>query len=98
MKRTTAVFSFSMFATGISGAAAAGYSVTLCDPVSAGGTQLRTGDYRIEMQSDKAMFRSRGAMVAQAPATMGASEKKYIYAALSSTGLKQSEIGPADTG
>lgn len=92
MKLKTAVFSLSMFAAGIASAASSGYSVTLYDAISVGSTQLKAGDYKVEMQGDKAVFKSGGKTVAEVPATMGANDKKYVYTSLSSKDSKLNEI------
>jgi hypothetical protein len=97
MKLTTVVFSISMFAAGIASAASSSYTVTLFDPISVGSTQLKAGEYKVEMQGDKAVFRMAGKTVAELPATMGTSDKKYQYTSLSSKDSKLSEIDIAGT-
>ena len=66
--------------------------MTLYDAISVGTTQLKAGDYKVEMQGDKAVFKSGGKTVAEVPATMGASDKKYVYTSLSSKDSKLNEI------
>jgi hypothetical protein len=97
MKLKTVVFSLSMFAAGIASAASAGYSITLYDPISVGTTQLKAGEYKVEMQGDKAVFKMGGKTIAELPATMGTSDKKYMYTSLSSKDSKLSEIDLAGT-
>jgi hypothetical protein len=50
--------------------AATPYDVTLLDPVSVGKTELKAGDYKVEMQGDKAVFTSGKKSIA-IPATLG---------------------------
>lgn len=97
MKLTTVVFSLSIFAAGIASAASAGYTVTLYDPISVGSTQLKAGEYKVEMVGDKAVFKSGGKTVAELPATMGTNDKKYLYTSLSSKDSKLNEIDLAGT-
>ena len=91
MKITKAVLSLSMLAAGIA-SAASGYSVTLSDAVWIGGTQLKAGDYKVEMQGDKAVFTAGSKKVAEAPATLGTGDQKYAYTTLSTSSSKLREI------
>jgi hypothetical protein len=49
------ILCLSTLALGIA-AAASSYNVTLSDPVSVAGTQLSAGNYKVEIQGDKAVF------------------------------------------
>jgi hypothetical protein len=55
-KFTTQLFCLATLALGIAHAAPS-YEVTLSDNVSVGGTKLKAGDYTVEMQGDKAVFK-----------------------------------------
>jgi hypothetical protein len=65
--------------------------VRLPDPVSIGGTQFKAGDYKVEVQGDKAVFKS-GRKAVEVPATVGTSDKKYKTTALVSNDSKIQEI------
>src|SRR5690348_4577824 len=67
MKFTKAFFTLTMLAAGIA-SAASGYSITFTDPVWIGATQLKAGAYTVEMQGDKAIFKTSGKKVAEIPA------------------------------
>jgi len=77
-------------ALGIAGAASS-YSVKLSDSVSVGGTQLKAGEYKVEMQGDKAVFKI-GKSVIEVPATVGKGDQKYAYTALVTQNSKVVEI------
>ena len=49
--------------------AASSYSVKFYDSVKIGTTELKPGDYKIEMQGDKAVFK-KGKSVVEVPATV----------------------------
>src|SRR4030088_651352 len=70
---------------------ASSYKVTLTAPLSIGSTELKAGDYRVEMQGDKAVFKS-GKMVIEVPATMGKSDHKYYRTSIVTSGSKLQEI------
>jgi len=101
------VFSLATFALAAASAASS-YSVKFDQPVTIGATELKPGDYKVEMQGDKAVFKS-GKNVVEVPATLEKADKKYNYTSFSSEGSKVSEIdlggtnmrivfGPASSG
>jgi hypothetical protein len=78
-------------------AAASSYNVTLADSVSAGGTQLAAGNYRVEMQGDKAVFRM-GKKVFTVPARLQSTdERSQSTSAVIGAGSKLREIDLAGT-
>jgi hypothetical protein len=56
--------------------AASSYDVKLYDAVWIGSTQLKAGAYKVEVQGNKAVFKS-GKNVVEVPATMGTADKKF---------------------
>lgn len=90
MKFTKLTFGLAALALGIASAASS-YSVKLSDAVSIGGTQLKAGEYRVEMAGDKALFKM-GKSVVEVPATLGKSDQKFTYTAVVSANSKIVEI------
>ena len=90
MKFTKLMFSVATLALGTAFAASP-YSVKLYDPVWIGDTQLKPGDYKVEMQGDKATFKN-GKTVVEVPATLGKNDHKYSYTSLVSVDSKLHEI------
>jgi hypothetical protein len=91
MKSLKMMFGIGMFALGMASAAASGYSVTLYDSLWVGTTELKPGDYKVEMQGDKAIFKL-GKSSVEVPATMGSSEKKFANNAVTADGKQLIEI------
>ena len=89
-KFTIQLFCLATLALGIAHAAPS-YEVTLSDNVSVGGTKLKAGDYTVEMQGDKAVFKS-GKKVVEIPATLGTSDAKFKSTSLLSADSKLQEI------
>jgi len=90
MKFTKLTFGLGTLALGIASAASS-YSVKLNDSVSIGGTQLKAGEYKVEMVGDKAVFKI-GKNVVEVPATVGKSDQKFTNTALVSEKSKLVEI------
>jgi len=90
MKFTTQLLCLSTLAIGIA-AAASQYDVTLYNAASVGGTQLKAGSYRVEVQGDKAVFKL-GKKTFEIPATLGQSDKKFSSTSLISADSKVTEI------
>jgi hypothetical protein len=84
------VFALTVLALSAASAASV-YSVKLYDPVSIGATQLKAGEYTVEMKGDKAVFKSGKTMV-EVPATLGATEKKNDATTLLTSESKLREI------
>jgi len=92
-------FTIPMFclATMVSGIAqAASYDVTLTDNVTVGKTQLKAGDYKVEMQGDKAIFKT-GKKVVQVPATLEKNDQAFGSTVFVSMHSKLKEIDLAGT-
>ena len=85
------------FALGLASAAAR-YSVTLPDATSVGGTHLKAGDYKVEMEGNQAKVLSGGNVVAEAPASLEKDSKKNTYTSLESANsqLEQIHLGGTD--
>ena len=90
MKSTKVLFSLATLALGVASAASS-YSVKLTGPLSVGAVQLKAGDYTVEMQGDKAVFKS-GKKVVEVPATLGTSDAKFKSTSLLSADSKLQEI------
>src|SRR3979490_211518 len=84
------VFSVATVAFGVA-TAAAPYKVKLDVPLSIGSTELKAGEYKVEMQGGKAVFKI-GKTVIEGPATMGKSEQKYRWTSVVTEGSKLQEI------
>jgi len=68
------------------------YSVTFTNPTWIGQTQVKAGEYKVEIEGDKAIFKSDKTMVAEAPATVQENTEKYRYTSFESSGAKLKEI------
>jgi len=71
--------------------AASSYTLRLTNSLSIGGTQLKAGDYKVEMQGDKAVFKSGKTMV-EVPATLGKSDQKFNFTSFIAQDSKLIEI------
>ena len=93
MKSTKVLFSLATLALGVASAASS-YSVKLDGPLSVGAVQLKAGDYTVEMQGDKAVFKNgrSGKKVVEIPATLGTSDAKFKSTSLLSADSKLQEI------
>ena len=83
-------FAAATVALGVASAASS-YKVKLNAPLSIGSTELKAGEYKVELQGDKAVFTS-GKTVIEVPATTGKSEHKYYRTSLVTEGSKLQEI------
>ena len=91
MTFTTRMLTLLGFVAGIA-VAAPPWTVTFADPVTAGGTQLKAGSYRVEMQDGKAVFKL-GKIRVEIPATLQPAEEKYATtSAMISSGSTVKEI------
>jgi|SRR5579872_4145403 len=84
------VFGVSTVALAVASAASS-YKVTIDAPLSIGSTELKAGEYKVEMQGDKAVFKS-GKTVIEVPATTGKTERKYYRTSVVTSGSKLQEI------
>jgi len=90
MRLMTTVFGLGVLAAGIA-AAASTYDVKLYDSVWVGSTELKKGDYKVEMKGDKAVFMS-GKNAIEVPATVSKSDKKFGYNSFVTEGTKLVEL------
>jgi hypothetical protein len=90
MKITPHLFFFAIATLGIANAATP-YDVTLLDNVSVGRTELKAGDYKVEMQGDKAVFKT-GKKTVEIPATLGKSDQVFSSTVFVSQHSKLKEI------
>ncbi len=92
-KFTTQLFCLATLALGVAYGAAS-YEVTLSDNVTAGGTKLKAGDYTVEMQGAKAVFKI-GKKTVEIPATSGKSEQPFSSTVLvmQYSQLKEIDLG-----
>jgi hypothetical protein len=88
-KFTTQLFCLATLALGI--AYASPYDVTLLDNLSVGSTQLKAGDYTIEMRGDKAVFKS-GKKTIEILATLEKSDQMFASTIFVSMHSKLQEI------
>ena len=75
MKLMKAVVCFGTLAVAVASAGQR-YNVTLSHPTVISGTALKAGDYRVEVDGNKATI-SNGKSTAEAPVKVEASERKY---------------------
>jgi len=87
---------FVALAIGIA-SAATDYSLDLTQTVQVGGTDLKPGKYKVEVQDGKAVFKSGKNVVAQAAATVENGSQKYSVTALSASGTKLQSIAIGGT-
>ena len=70
-------------ALGVVTAAGQSYKFEITSPTWVGNTELQEGNYRIEMNGDKAIIREGHDVVAEVPAMMEHNATKYNYSSLS---------------
>src|SRR5277367_1048760 len=90
MKFGNFVLGFALLALGIASAASS-YNVTLSDSLWIGSTQLKAGQYKVEVQGDKAVFKL-GKSVVEVPTTLGKNGQKYAYTSFVAQDSKLIEI------
>lgn len=87
VKRLT--IGFATFALAV--ASASSYNVTFFEPVVVNGTTLKPGDYKVEVNNDKAVLK-RGKAVAESPVKVENSEDKYARTSVRLVGTQVEEI------
>lgn len=87
---------FAALAMGIA-SAASDYKLELTQATQVGGTALKPGSYKVEMQGDKAVFKSGKDVVAQSSAKVENGEKKYSATAVSTNSSKLESIAIGGT-
>lgn len=90
MKFVKLTFGFTALALGLASAASS-HSFDLKKSVTIGSTQLQPGSYKVEMQGDKAVFKT-GKSVVEVPATLGKSDQKFGTTGIVTVGPKLVEI------
>jgi hypothetical protein len=90
MKLIKLTFGLTTLALGVASAASS-HNVDLKQSVTIGGTQLQAGQYKVEVQGDKATFKM-GKNVVEVPATLGKSDQKYGTTGIVTDGGKLVEI------
>src|SRR4029077_4127405 len=90
MKFMKLTFGLTALALGLASAASS-HSFDLKKSVTIGSTELQPGPYRVEMQGDKAVFKT-GKSVVEVPATLGKSDQKYGTTGIVTVGPKLVEI------
>jgi hypothetical protein len=83
-------FGFAALALGLASAASS-HSIDLKKTVTIGTTQLQPGSYKVEMQGDKAVFKT-GKNVIEVPATVGNSDQKFGTTGIVTSGAQLVEI------
>jgi hypothetical protein len=89
MTLTKLTLGLATLALGIAGAAS--YSFTVTDPIWIGNTQLKPGQYKVEMQGGEAVFKN-GKQTVEAPAVEEKADKKFPYTSFESVDSKVREI------
>jgi hypothetical protein len=79
--------------------AATGVTVTLTSPMTVGGTQLKAGDYKVQVQGNTATFTGENKKAISVPATTVTGAEKYKYTSMEATGttLKAIHLSGTDT-
>jgi len=77
------MLALSVFALGVA-SAASGYHVTLTSPMWAGTTELKAGEYQVQVENGKAVFKNKKNTV-EVPAKMETGNSKFQTTALSSS-------------
>lgn len=72
--------------------AANSYHVTFYEPVVLNGTTLKPGDYKVEINNDKAMLKRGKEDVAQAPVKVQTNDAKYWNTTVRLAGTQVEEI------
>jgi len=77
--------------------AASDYKVELTQPTHVGATELKAGKYKVEIQGDKAIFKSGKDVVAQSPATVENGKQKYSFTSVSTNASNLESISVGGT-
>jgi hypothetical protein len=90
MKFMKLTFGLTALALGFASAAES-HNVDIKKSVTIGSAQLQPGRYKVEIQGEKAVFKS-GKNVVEVPATLGKSDQKYGTTGIVTNGSKLVEI------
>jgi len=93
MTFTKLAFGLTTFALAIASAAST-HSVTFTSPVWVGGTQLKAGQYTVEVTADKAVFKM-GKTVTESAVTLEKADKKF---GMTSSIVSDSKVKEIDLG
>src|SRR5690348_14710242 len=97
MKLTKLTLCLGTLALGIA-SAASDYTVTLVAPISAGETQLKAGQYKVQVEGNQAIFK-QGKTSTAIPVSVEKNATKYRYTAVESIASKLTaiDLGGTDT-
>jgi hypothetical protein len=86
MKINKFMLAFSVFALGVA-SAASGYHVTVTSPIWAGTTELKPGEYQVQVENGKAVFKNNKdkKSTIEVPAKTETANSKFQSTALNST-------------
>ncbi len=87
---------FAALGIGIDSAGSA-YTVEFDQTTQVGGTELKAGEYKVEVQGDKAIFKSGKDVVAQSSAKVENGKQKYSATAVSTNASKLESISVGGT-
>lgn len=90
MKLTKLTLCLATLAVGIASAATS-YSITLVDPISAGDTQLKPGQYKVEVEGNQAIFK-QGKTSITIPVAVEKNATKFRYTSVETVGSKLQAI------
>jgi hypothetical protein len=82
------MLAFATLALAVVSAETRTYHVKIYDPVWAGGTELKSGEYTVEVNGDKAVFKS-GKTVVEVPAKLEQGESKFNRTSVRMDGEKK---------
>jgi hypothetical protein len=71
--------------------AASSYNVTFYQPVMVNGSELKPGDYKLELK-DKTVVIKQGKSITEAPVTVATDNQKYQRTAVRLNGMQVEEI------
>jgi hypothetical protein len=79
--------------------AASSTSVQLTAPMTAAGTQLKAGDYKVQVEGNAVTFKAENKKAITVPATTVTGTEKFRYTTMESEGstLKSIHVGGTDT-
>jgi uncharacterized Zn ribbon protein len=79
--------------------AAGSYNVTFYQPVTVNGTQLKAGDYKLELKGDNTAVLKQGKAVTEAPVKVETATQKFARSSVLVNGTQVQEIrlGGTDT-
>jgi hypothetical protein len=73
-------------------ASASSYNVTFYQPVTINGTQLKPGDYKLELKSDNMAVIKQGKSVTEAPVKVETESQKFSRSSVRMNGTQVEEI------